>query len=246
MRVSPFGSSPWRRTAATLLALAALAPAVRAQGTLTFANSLNNPVAGGNYVGPYGGASFVNAVGQSQTIAVICIDFVNHINYGDQYAVSVNGLGGADDLSESRHPGAMLTYRKAAWLGSLFSTKPRTAEGWGPVHYAIWNLFTPAAAPEFGQSNEYLALADRAASVGFAAFDEAGVHYDAVDMSRAWLITDVAAAGRATGGRQEFIAMTSTPLVAVPEPNTLFLVATGAFGVAGLVVRDRRERRRHE
>lgn len=239
----------WRRAAAALVALLALGPtSAESQGTLTFGSSLNNPVASGNYVGPYAGASFLNAVGQSQVISVICVDFLNHVAFGDRYTVSLNNLGGSDDLAESRHPGAMLTYRKAAWLGSLFGARPQSA--WGSVHHAIWNLFTPAEAPEYGSSNEYLALADRAAASGFAAFDDGGVHYDAVDMTNYWVLTDVAAAGRAVGGRQEFIAILPPPsvtsLVAVPEPGTLALVVSGALGVVGLVLRERRDQRRRD
>lgn len=227
-----------------LAALLALPAAARAQGTLTFASSLNNPVANNVYVGPYGGATFVNAVGQSQLVAVLCVDYLNHVGWNDSYAVSVNSLGGVDDLSESRHPGAMLTYRKAAWLGSLFGTRSQT--DWGSIHHAIWNLFTPVEAPEYGQSNAYLALADVAASYDFGAFDDGSVHYDAVDMSRWTLLTDVAAAGQSLGGHQEFLVESGPSIAAVPEPSTLALIGTGLLGVIGLVLRERREQRRDE
>src|SRR5438045_996777 len=163
------------------LALAAFlvaAPVTAGAQTLTFASSLNNPVSGGYYVGPYGNATFVSALGQASTVSVMCVDFLNEVYFGDHYQVNVTNLGGTPSLADTRHPDALTTYREGAWLGSLFATTPQS--GWGSVQYAMWNLFSPAQAPDDAPSNAYLALASVAASHDFGAFDYAGQHYAAV------------------------------------------------------------------
>src|SRR5205085_9206184 len=92
-----------------------------AQATLTFPSSLANLVAGGYYVGPYANASFVSEFGRASTLSVICVDFLNHVSYGDHYAVSVTNLASASSpLVYTRRPDDLLTYRKGAWLSSLF------------------------------------------------------------------------------------------------------------------------------
>ena len=226
--------------------LAAPVPAVAQQATpqatLTFPGSLNNPVAGNIYVGPYGPASFISALGQASMVNVLCVDFLNEVNFGDHYAVNVTNLGGGgwNTVADTRHPGDVATYRKAAWLGSLFSSTPTNL--WGSVHYAVWNLFTPAQAPDDARSAQYLALADVAASNGYGAFDYQGTHYDALDMTQYWVLTDVDAEGRALGGKQEFVVTSADALGAtatVPEPGTLLLVGTGAVAVAFLAWRRR-------
>jgi hypothetical protein len=207
-----------------LVALLAVPTAAGAQ-TLTFASSLNNPVSAGYYVGPYGNATFVSALGQSSTLSVLCVDFLNEVYFGDHYQVNVTNLGTSSALSDTRHPGALTTYRKAAWLGSLFATTPQA--GWGSLQYAEWNLFTPAQAPDDAASASYLHLADVAATHDFGAFDDAGAHYDAVNMANYWVLTDVNARGLAAGGKQEFLVDSTAPLSSVPEPGMLLLVASG-------------------
>jgi hypothetical protein len=235
---------PFRRLVlAALFAAAAAVPAHAQQATLTFPRSLNNPVASNIYVGPYGPATLISALGQATTVSVLCVDFLNEVNFGDHYAVNVTNLGGGvwNTVDDTRHPGDVATYRKAAWLGSLFSTTPTTL--WGSVHYAVWNLFTPAQAPDDARSAQYLALANVAESHGYGAFDYEGAHYDAVDMSQQWVLTDVNAEGRALGGKQEFVVASAAPLgpsATVPEPGTLLLVGTGAAAVAFLAWRRRR------
>lgn len=226
-----------------LAALLALAPAAAgAQATLKFPSSLSNPAAGGYYVGPYANATFVSAVGQAKSLNVICVDFLNHVSYNDQFQVQVSSLGDPSaTLAESRHPGALDTYRKAAWLGSLFATKPTTQ--WGSVQFAIWNLFTPAQAPDDAQSASYLALADVAASHDYAAFEYGGTQYAALDFDDAWLLTDVAAAGSPIGGHQEFIAYSGDPLTPIPEPGTLALAASGLAALGTVAARRRRKLR---
>jgi hypothetical protein len=223
--------------------LAAPLPAVAQQATLTFPGGLNNPVAGNVYVGPYGPAPFVSALGQPSTLYVLCVDFLNEVNFGDHYAVNVTNLGGAgrNTVEDTRHPGDVATYRKAAWLGSLFSSTPTNL--WGSVHYAVWNLFTPAEAPDDARSAQYLALADVAASNDYGAFDYQGAHYGAVDMTQYWVLTDVDAEGRALGGKQEFVVNSADalgPTATVPEPGTLLLVGSGVAAVAFLAWRRRR------
>jgi len=229
-----------RRLAAAALLAVASPLAAGAQATLTFPSSLANPVAGGYYVGPYAPATFVSAVGQARTLSVLCLDFLNEVYLGDQYQVNVTSLGGgaSNQVPDTRHPGAVGTYRKAAWLGSLFSSTPTT--GWGSVQYAMWNLFTPTDAPDDVDSPGYLALADLAESHDYGAFDYQGRHYDAVDMSRYWVLTDVTAEGRALGGKQEFITTSDIalgPTNTVPEPGTLVLILTGAGAIGVLAWR---------
>ena len=215
--------------------LAAVPGAARAQATLTFPSHLNNPIAGNYYVGPYGPATFVSGLGQASMINVLCVDFLNEVNFGDHYTVDVTNLGGGswNAVTDTRHPGAADTYRKGAWLSTLFATTPTT--GWGSVAYAEWNLFTPAQAPDDATSGQYLALANVAAQNDYGAFDYQGTHYDAVDMSQFWVLTDVNAVGKTTGGKQEFIVQSDTPLgptATVPEPESLVFVVTGVVALA--------------
>jgi hypothetical protein len=223
------------RRLALLAVIAALPGVARGQDALTFAHSLSNPVAGGYYVGPYS-ATFTPAIGQASGISIICVDFLNHVGYDDHYGVNVTRLGAASSLVDTRHPGQLDAYRKAAWMGSLFQIAPQ--DYWGSIQYAIWNVFTPADAPDDALSPYVAQAADVAASHGYGAFDYYGVHFDAVDMSRWSVVTDVAAAGLASGGHQEFLT-SDIPSAAVPEPATVALVGTG-FGAVMLVMRRRR------
>lgn len=209
-----------------------------ADAELTFASSLaGNPVAGGIYVGPYS-SLITPAVGQARTVSVICVDFLNHVNFNDRYEIAITGLGNAlDPLTDTRHPRQMASYRKAAWMSSLFATAPTS--DWGSIHFAIWNVFTPAQAPDDAWSPYIAQVADVAASNNYGAFDYGGVHYAAVDMSRYSVLTDVAATGLATGGHQEFITSELPPSITTPEPATIAFVATG-LGIAGLAARNRR------
>ena len=221
--------------------VASIAPGVaRAQSALTFASSLSNPVASGHYVGPYS-ATFTSAVGQSTGLSVFCVDFLNHVGFDDHYQVAVTNLGAPmGPLVDTRHPGALDQYRRAAWMGSLFASAPTSS--WSSIQYAMWNVFTPAEAPDDALSPYITQAADVAAANGYGAFDYYGVHFDAVDMSRYSVITDVDANGLATGGHQEFITGDPLPTSTVPEPATLVMFGTG-FAITAAVLRRRHRRR---
>ena len=216
--------------AAVVAAPLAFAPAARAQTTpqLRFDN-VNGANAFGYYVGPFTGTLF--RPGGAMGLTIFCVDFLNHVDFGEQEAVAVSSLTGGT-VAATRHPGELEGYRKAAWLSTQFGTNAQ--ERWGGIQAAMWQIFSPGA-PDGGTD------ATDATTEAYwqqrANVFVASATYASYDWSRFYVLTDVRAAGQASGvGMQEFI--TNTPNV-VPEPATWALLAGGLAGV-GVIAWARR------
>ena len=152
---------------------------------------------GGVQVGPYLGQFREDPL--APAFNIYCVDY-NH--YAKSQLVNVTKLASAD-LSKTRL-GDAATYRKVAYLSSLFHERP-TSE-WGYIHRSIWNL---ASGTSFTSTGGYLTMAVP------ETFSTDG-----------WYILSPTDLGASTGG-QEFLMR-----VAVPEPATFLLMASGLLLLA--------------
>jgi hypothetical protein len=183
----------------------------------------------GYYVGPFTGTLF--RPGSAMGLTIFCVDFLNHVEFGEREAVAISSLAGGS-VAATRHPGELEGYRKAAWLSTQFAAND--ADRWGGIQAAMWQIFSPGA-PDGGTD------ATDARTEAYwqerANVFVSSATYASYDWSRFYVFTDLRAAGQASEvGMQEFI--TSTPNV-VPEPAPWALVAGGLAGV-GVVAWARR------
>src|SRR5690242_15191042 len=99
-------------------ALVALAPAaVAAQTSQLRFDGVNGANAFGYYVGPFNGTLI--RPGTAVGLTIFCVDFLNHVDFGQTATVAVSSLAGGS-LAATRHPGELEDYRKAAWLSTKF------------------------------------------------------------------------------------------------------------------------------
>ena len=186
------------------------------------------------YVYPYN-IQVSGAPGFNGRYIAACDSYTNHVSIGETWSGSVNNFGTLWNAKYSNSMGEIEKYDQAAWLMTQFSTHPNDVSD---INYAIWALFQPNAlagdANWNANAQSYLsqsALAGNLASVNRHLF----LIFTPTDFSRS----------NVAQGPQEFIAFvpdryvtlppgeggTGGSALPTPEPGTLALLGSGAFGV---------------
>ncbi len=226
--------------AASLLLVAASADA---QSTVRMDNVGAGTVGaystGSYYVSPYGAT--LTTVGGSQAISVFCVDFLNTVTVGQQWAVNISKL--TDDAAmaaNTRHGDeayALDRYKGAVWLASQLSSA--TTPNKIAIQSAMWEIMTPGNPGVAGEQ----AWVDQT----YAAYLS---NWYGMDFNGWSVLTQVGAAHvdqgiagqlNTTAGRQEFITYQAPPVSTVPEPATVALMGTGLLGLmAGARLRGKK------
>jgi len=168
---------------------------------------VNGASAFGYYVGPYSGTVNGNPV------TLYCVDFANHVFFGQSWKANLTGLDGSSGLGNTRYggavglPNALTLYREAAWLTTQYATHPHD---YGDIQATIWQLFNSKAPTP--SSSAWLELAKE--------------NYNTLNFSLYDVITNEGPV-RATGQVQEFIIEP----VPTPEPAGLVLLGTALIVV---------------
>jgi hypothetical protein len=176
----------------------------------------------GVYVGPYT-ANLLTSGATFDGLSVYCVDFEHEVRVGDTWTVNTSGIE-SGDLSLTRlGSGGLTNYRQAAYLSSLFDSwtdygSDKSAV-WTGIHSAIWTLMGSNPG-----SNSFTST-----------FMNLAVQYGTSYNADGWyVLTDAVVATNPDGGKQEFLARTTT---VTPEPETYLLLLTGlvaVFGVQGV------------
>ncbi len=185
----------------------------------------------GVYVGPYEGTLL--AIGADPTNAAIslyCVDFLHYAMPGKIVTASVSNIGGGDTSLARLGAGGLASYKKAAFLSSLFQSYASIAgfsgltqaQAWSGIHAAIW-YFTSGSGPYTGDAwwGAFRSYADNN-YLGYGGYDQWSV------------LTTKSVANSRIQDSQEFLVqtpgfptITEIPPTVTPEPQTYVLLFSG-------------------
>ena len=161
------------------------------------------------YIGPYKG-SVETSMGTMFPASLYCVDFAREVYKGDTWSAYSTPVASTADFGNTYLSGEVIgvydTYRKAAFLASLFRVVKTTDAAWSSLHGAIWSVTNgiPGYDPGF-----YLS--------------EYATAWEAFDASNWYVLSD------AKREKQEFLVERT-----VPEPATIILLLTGFMAIVVL------------
>jgi len=127
-------------------------------------DGVNGTEAFGYYLSPYYGTM------DATPVNLICVDFANEVQIGEQWEANLTPLTAGADLSGTRwgaEPGALSLYEQAAWLSLQFASQP--VSQYADIQATIWQLFY-SAAPSPGSSFWLQDAQSNYASAGYQGF----------------------------------------------------------------------------
>ncbi|MGA3161168.1 MAG: PEP-CTERM sorting domain-containing protein [Terracidiphilus sp.] len=201
-------------------ALLSFSPIKAYADTVTLTLETAGPSSGGEDIYPYN----FSVNGSATTSPLMCVDFFNHINFGESWTATITQIAGNTQ------------YEEAAYIFSLATAPGASADTTAEAQWANWDLFeTQELHADFlsgsvpsNYQGDVTSMLSAAAS--FVAGNPNSSLYSQYSMF-------VPASGWPSGDDtpQTFIGDTPTP-----EPTSLALFGTGMLGLAAFMFRRKR------